>query len=66
MTTKKSRAVHRVASILALYVDGTEPLPEAFVVDLLTDIRHYCDAHHVVYSSAETNAYRNYLKERNS
>jgi hypothetical protein len=38
--------------------------PSDFITDLLTDIRHYCDARGVEFAASDRSAYRHYVNER--
>jgi hypothetical protein len=38
--------------------------PSDFITDLLTDIRHYCDARDVAFAACDRSAYRHYVNER--
>lgn len=38
--------------------------PSDFITDLLTDIRHYCDAKGVAFAACDRSAYRHYAEER--
>ena len=40
--------------------DGTE---DASLIDLLTDLRHYCDAHGLGFADADRLAHQHYLAE---
>jgi len=37
---------------------------DEFVTDLLADLRHFCDAHHLSYSELDQRAYEHYITER--
>lgn len=47
-----------------LDADGNMVSPSDFVTDLLTDIRHYCDARNVDFAACDRLAYRHYAAER--
>lgn len=38
--------------------------PSDFITDLLTDIRHYCDARSIDFAACDQSAYRHYVNER--
>lgn len=46
--------------------EATGVLCEQFVVDLLADVRHYCDAHTADFGKLDRTAYQQYIKERHS
>ena len=47
-----------------LDADGHMVCPSEFITDLLTDIRHYCDARSVDFAVCDRSAYRHYAAER--
>ena len=62
----KPRAA-RIAAILEKYkteqLGETGPVGSEDLVDLLTDIRHYCDAHGLELARHDRMAHENYLYE---
>jgi hypothetical protein len=46
-----------------LDAEGNMACPSDFVTDLLTDIRHYCDARGVDFAACDQSAYRHYVNE---
>ena len=68
--TPKDRAefVHRIERV-SPYDEGLDAednmaCPSDFITDLLTDIRHYCDAKGVAFAACDRSAYRHYAEER--
>ena len=47
-----------------LDAEGNMACPSDFITDLLTDIRHYCDARGVDFAACDRSAYRHYAEER--
>jgi len=47
-----------------LDAEGNMACPSDFITDLLTDIRHYCDARGVDFAACDQSAYRHYVNER--
>jgi len=70
--TPKDRAefVSRIEKVSpydeGLDAQGNMVSPSEFMTDLLTDIRHYCDAKDVDFAACDRMAYGHYLKERES
>ena len=47
-----------------LDAEGNMACPSDFITDLLTDIRHYCDARGVDFAASDRAAYSHYSNER--
>lgn len=60
--TNRDRAF-RIAQIEPEYFSGICDIKEDFVTDLLTDIRHYCDANGINFAHRDTMAYQHYIEE---
>ena len=68
--TPKDRAefVRRIERVSpydeGLDAEGKMVCPSDFITDLLTDVRHYCDARGVDFAACDRSAYRHYANER--
>ena len=64
----RAKFVQRVEQVSpydeGLDAEGNMVCPSDFITDLLTDIRHYCDARGVDFAACDRSAYRHYVNER--
>ena len=64
----RARFVQRIEKVSpyeeGLDAEGKIVSPPEFITDLLTDIRHYCDAKKVGFAACDRSAYRYYANER--
>jgi hypothetical protein len=60
---KNTRRVNRIAQVIARDNGSTAQDIKDGVTDLLTDIRHYCDAHGLDYGERDKSAYHHYQEE---
>lgn len=61
MTTEKQGHAKRIGTIIANY--ATDDADSARVIDLLADIRHWCDEHGESFPSLDRDAYQLYVAE---
>lgn len=68
MPEDRARFVQRIEKVSpyeeGLDAEGNMVSPSEFITDLLTDIRHYCDARNVDFAGCDRSAYRHYAAER--
>lgn len=66
MPTKKQNAIARIAKVQRIYADGVGITPRSFVLDVLTDLHHYCESHGLSMDHLSELATRIYNRESNS
>jgi hypothetical protein len=66
MTTVNKERATRAATALLPYdhADPEEDRWQLHVIDLLTDLRHFCDEYHIDFHDATDVSYQHYLAEQ--
>jgi hypothetical protein len=62
-TTTRSRIARASSALLA--TDASRREKDAAVIDLLANLRHYCDRHHFDFAKLDRLAYQHYVAELN-
>ena len=64
VTAENAKRVSRIDKIVTRYLLESGCEEDNFVRDILSDIRHYCDACGISFSEEDRVAYQNYLAEK--